>query len=276
MRTRSRGGVFATTAIVWVSTSLWRWMGSCSRRRAGKLRQHLGGAARVDEAPEPGAGIGRAEDGIQLLAGSSRSHRSGATGHEESSVVRPAGAAQRGVRRPQDRSADRPAPGSIGRRAAPGPAGRDRDRPTRPPPGRRARRGVTRRRRWPRPSTPTGAEVLDCSDCWVAPGLVDLHVHLREPGGEEAETVETGSRAAALGGFTAVVAMPNTEPATDRVEVVRQVRAAGRRAGLCDVVPGGGDHARPLPVGSWSTSPRSTRPGYGCSPTTATRSPTPR
>jgi dihydroorotase len=83
----------------------------------------------------------------------------------------------------------------------------------------------------------SGAEVLDCSDCWVVPGLVDLHVHLREPGGEEAETVETGSRAAALGGFTAVVAMPNTDPATDRVEIVERVREAGRRAGLCDVAP---------------------------------------
>jgi dihydroorotase len=81
------------------------------------------------------------------------------------------------------------------------------------------------------------AEQLDCSGCWVVPGLVDLHVHLRQPGGEEAETVETGSRAAALGGFTAVVAMPNTSPAMDSPEVIQQVAGLGRAAGFCEVVP---------------------------------------
>lgn len=82
-----------------------------------------------------------------------------------------------------------------------------------------------------------GATVLDVGGCLVTPGLVDLHVHLRQPGGEEAETVQTGSRAAALGGFTAVVAMPNTSPAQDTVEVVRAVRQWGVDAGLCDVHP---------------------------------------
>ena len=79
------------------------------------------------------------------------------------------------------------------------------------------------------------AEVLDCTGCVVAPGLVDLHTHLREPGREEAETIESGSRAAALGGYTAVVAMPNTEPAIDSAGVVRQVLETGAAAGLCDV-----------------------------------------
>jgi dihydroorotase len=83
----------------------------------------------------------------------------------------------------------------------------------------------------------TGAAELDCSGCWVVPGLVDLHVHLRQPGGEEAETVETGSRGAALGGFTAVVAMPNTTPAVDGVDGVLQVRRWGAAAGLCEVSP---------------------------------------
>jgi dihydroorotase len=80
--------------------------------------------------------------------------------------------------------------------------------------------------------------VLDAGGCIVAPGLVDLHAHLREPGDEEAETIETGARAAALGGFTAVVAMPNTRPPLDDAAVVASVHAAGR-AGCCDVVAAG-------------------------------------
>ena len=79
-----------------------------------------------------------------------------------------------------------------------------------------------------------GAQVLDCGGCWVGPGLVDLHTHLRQPGREEAETVETGSRAAALGGFTTVVAMPNTTPPIDSAGVVREVLALGATA-LCRV-----------------------------------------
>ena len=83
-----------------------------------------------------------------------------------------------------------------------------------------------------------GRETLDAAGCIVAPGLVDLHVHLREPGMEEAETIETGARAAALGGFTAVVAMPNTDPALDDPAVVASVLAAGERA-ACEVVSSG-------------------------------------
>ena len=71
---------------------------------------------------------------------------------------------------------------------------------------------------------PPGALVLDAGGCVVAPGLVDLHTHLREPGREESETIETGSRAASLGGYTAVVAMPNTEPPLDSAESVRNVQ----------------------------------------------------
>jgi dihydroorotase len=79
-----------------------------------------------------------------------------------------------------------------------------------------------------------GATVLDAGGCVVSPGLVDIHVHLREPGREDAETVETGTRAAALGGFTAVVAMPNTEPTIDDASVVHQVQQAAAGTS-CDV-----------------------------------------
>jgi dihydroorotase len=81
-----------------------------------------------------------------------------------------------------------------------------------------------------------GDQVLDCGGCVVSPGLVDLHTHLRQPGREEAETIETGSRAAALGGYTTVVAMPNTEPAIDCASVVREIIELGSKA-LCEVRP---------------------------------------
>jgi dihydroorotase len=85
---------------------------------------------------------------------------------------------------------------------------------------------------------PAGAIVLDAGGCFVAPGLVDLHTHLREPGAEESETIETGARAAALGGYTAVIAMPNTEPAADSAAVVRHVLDLAKGA-CCDVRPAG-------------------------------------
>jgi dihydroorotase len=83
------------------------------------------------------------------------------------------------------------------------------------------------------------AEVLDCDELLVAPGLVDLHAHLREPGFEHKETVETGTRAAAAGGFTALCAMPNTDPVADNAAVVLEVRTLAEKAGLCDVFPAG-------------------------------------
>ncbi len=82
-----------------------------------------------------------------------------------------------------------------------------------------------------------GATVIDADGLIVLPGLVDLHTHLREPGREDAETVETGSRAAALGGYTAVCAMANTDPVADTAGVVEQVWRLGRDAGLVDVQP---------------------------------------
>ena len=82
-----------------------------------------------------------------------------------------------------------------------------------------------------------GAKAIDCEGLVLAPGLVDLHTHLREPGREDAETIETGSRAAALGGYTAICAMPNTDPVADSAAVVLEVRNLAEKAGLVDVIP---------------------------------------
>jgi len=84
-----------------------------------------------------------------------------------------------------------------------------------------------------------GAEVIDGGGLVLLPGLVDLHTHLREPGREDAETIATGSAAAALGGFTAVHAMANTDPVADTAEMVEQVARLGVLAGLVDVRPVG-------------------------------------
>jgi dihydroorotase len=84
-----------------------------------------------------------------------------------------------------------------------------------------------------------GAQVLDAAGLIALPGLVDLHAHLREPGREDAETVQTGTAAAALGGYTAVHAMANTDPVADTAGVVEQIWRLGREAGHCDVRPVG-------------------------------------
>lgn len=82
-------------------------------------------------------------------------------------------------------------------------------------------------------------EVIDATGLVVVPGLIDVHVHLREPGGEHKETIATGAKAAAAGGFTAVVAMPNTDPPVDSPAAVGFVRAQGLRAGGARVYPSG-------------------------------------
>lgn len=86
---------------------------------------------------------------------------------------------------------------------------------------------------------PAGAVQVDAGGLVLLPGLVDLHTHLREPGREDAETIETGSRAAARGGWTAVHAMANTNPVADTAGVVEQVWSRGREIGLVDVIPVG-------------------------------------
>jgi dihydroorotase len=85
----------------------------------------------------------------------------------------------------------------------------------------------------------SGDEVIDADGLVLLPGLVDLHTHLREPGREDAETIATGSAAAALGGYTAVHAMANTTPVADTAEIVEQVARRGAEVGLVDVRPVG-------------------------------------
>jgi dihydroorotase len=85
----------------------------------------------------------------------------------------------------------------------------------------------------------SGATEIDAGGCWVGPGLVDLHVHLREPGQEWKEDIASGSRAAAAGGFTAVVAMPNTDPPIDAGHKAGFVHERGRKGGDCRVISAG-------------------------------------
>jgi dihydroorotase len=82
-------------------------------------------------------------------------------------------------------------------------------------------------------------EVVDCDGLWVTPGFVDLHTHLREPGGEDAEDIATGSAAGAAGGYTALCAMANTDPVCDAVPIADMVWRRGREVGLVDVFPVG-------------------------------------
>jgi dihydroorotase len=96
---------------------------------------------------------------------------------------------------------------------------------------------------------PESARIEPCEGRILVPGLIDVHVHLREPGGEHRETIKTGARAAAAGGFTAVCAMPNTDPVIDSPATVGFVAAVGRAAGL----------ARVYPVGALSVGQQGTR-----------------
>ena len=110
----------------------------------------------------------------------------------------------------------------------------------------------------------SGATVLESDGLIALPGLVDLHTHLREPGREDAETVRSGTQAAALGGFTAVHAMANTDPVADTAGVVEQVWRLGQEAGHCDVHPVGAvtiglDGERLAELGAMATSAAAVR-----------------
>ncbi len=84
---------------------------------------------------------------------------------------------------------------------------------------------------------PRARAVVDAAGLWVTPGMIDMHVHLREPGGEHKETIASGAAAAVAGGFTTVAAMANTDPVNDDVEVTRWIRARAAEAALARVLP---------------------------------------
>lgn len=80
-------------------------------------------------------------------------------------------------------------------------------------------------------------KIIDAQNMWVAPGFIDLHVHLREPGYEHKETIETGTKSAVMGGFTTICCMPNTKPVTDNEILVQYIKMKAEKEGVCKVLP---------------------------------------
>jgi dihydroorotase len=80
-------------------------------------------------------------------------------------------------------------------------------------------------------------EVIDCKGLYIMPGMIDMHCHLREPGGEHKETIETGSKSAVKGGFTSICPMPNTNPTPDSAIVLKQILDRAKEVNLCNIYP---------------------------------------
>ena len=78
---------------------------------------------------------------------------------------------------------------------------------------------------------------IDCTNLYIIPGMIDMHCHLREPGGEHKETIETGSKSAVAGGFTTICPMPNTKPTPDNVETLQKIIQEAKRVNLCNILP---------------------------------------
>ncbi len=80
-------------------------------------------------------------------------------------------------------------------------------------------------------------KIIDCTNLYIMPGMIDIHCHLREPGFEYKETIETGSKSAVSGGFTTICPMPNTKPTPDSAIILQKIIEEGKRVGLCNVLP---------------------------------------
>ena len=80
-------------------------------------------------------------------------------------------------------------------------------------------------------------KTIDCTNLYIMPGMIDMHCHLREPGGEHKETIETGSKSAVAGGFTTICPMPNTNPTPDSAIVLEKIINEAKRVNLCNILP---------------------------------------
>ena len=100
-------------------------------------------------------------------------------------------------------------------------------------------------------TAPAGAETIDAAGKYVTPGLIDMHVHLRDPGLEYKEDIVTGTRAAAAGGFTSVCCMPNTKPVIDNKAVASYIINKAKTEGFANVFPVGCHHLGHATVSAW-------------------------